>query len=405
MATTVSPRYARPSQMLGEANVLQLQGSTVILVGVGLLGGEILEKLNSLGVSVVIIDPGVVKEENVGHQGFAAHHVGWAKVDARAAQALESNPDARVRPLFARVEDVGLGVFLSADLIMAGVDNRAARVRLAEIATLVHIPLIDTALDGTGERLLGTVSLFDPRRPDAPCGACKYSADDLAAIRTEHRPQSCPDWRSTDVPATPPTLSTSPFAAVIAGFALTWAIKVLLDDCDSIANYKLQISADDQPSLQTLAMKRAPHCALPHHALAPIFSMGRGTIGDVVEAATGHLGSRPVAIRFHHRWFVRELICPITGEIRPLARLSHAFLDKELVSSSERDAKFVPSELLECLEPKDLWQLSSMSWDDLGLPGSDVVTAISKDGAEAHFAIGDFKQPQEECGREELRHE
>ena len=379
---------ARAVAIFGKKALRRLRRSRVAAIGVGLLGGTVVQQLGRLAVPLVMVDPGFVEPENVAHQDFSHKHVGLPKVDARAAQISDFAPGAKFRLLPVAVEEVGLGEFTGVDLILTGLDSRVSRIRVAEISQRLRIRWIDLSVDGTGERLAGTISHYDPRQPDAACQGCPYDAAALQKIRTENRAVGCPDWRSPGVPATPPTLAAPAFGAVIAGIATTRAVSALLGEADGQANTRLYVNADAGFTARTVELARSPHCPFPHTPLSPIQIVPpRTTIGGVARQAAKAFAGETVSIRFHHRSYVRELFCPITGQTRTLPRLSHAFRDEELVCA-DAHADFVPIRLLDRLERVDLQRLASMRWQDLGLPPSDIVSAVADDGGERHFQIG-----------------
>ena len=192
------------------------------MIGAGLLGGAVILHLALLRVRLIIVDPGLVDLPNIGNQFLAASRVGEPKVDVRADQVREYHPDGRVRVHQARIEDLGLGALADADLIYTGLDSRASRVRAAEISQRLAIPHIDAAVDGSGERLQGTVTYYDPKRPGAACYGCRYDSDAFAKIRSEGGGPGCPSWRNPEAPKTPPTLAASAFGGVVAGHSAIW---------------------------------------------------------------------------------------------------------------------------------------------------------------------------------------
>ena len=146
----VDQREARKQLIYGKGALLQLRQPSVAIVGNGLLGGEIALQLGGLGVPLILVDQGSVRPVNVGSQGFRTSQIGLSKVEARAAQISECTSDPKLHLIHKRIEDVGIAVFSRTRLIISALDNRASRIRLAEIALLLGIPMIDLAVDGSG---------------------------------------------------------------------------------------------------------------------------------------------------------------------------------------------------------------------------------------------------------------
>ena len=173
----------RQRSIYGARNIARLQRSMVGVAGLGLLGGAMSLQLGPLRIAQLLIDPDKIDAANLANQGFPADRVGELKVVVRKDQLIAQTPATRVSWLRSRVEDVGLGTLARVDLIITGLDSRISRVRVAEISQKLRLPWLDLACDGSGERLQGTVSYWDPRRADAPCHACRYDCDQLDAIR------------------------------------------------------------------------------------------------------------------------------------------------------------------------------------------------------------------------------
>lgn len=382
-------RFARPRALFGDKLFARLQRSLVVLVGAGLLGGAVLRELCQLNVPVINIDPGLVDPENLGNQLFQARDVGSAKVDARAAFARECTPDCRVVPVQSRVQDVPLGLFHPAKLIVAGLDNRSARVAVAEIAQKLGVPQIDMAVDGTGRHRIGTISHYDARRSQSACYACKLGPGDLASIRTEGRAQGCASWRDPESPETPPTVAAGSFGVTVAGIATTWAIDVLLGAEGGRTNRQTQVFEDGETRVRTLTLERNERCPLPHRALKPLKVVPAGTIGELATQAGKDLGEEPERIQLHGRnTFVRDLHCYEHGETRSWPRLAHAYTDEDVACGCKPGAEFQPLELLDHLERHDFQRLYAMEWEELGLATADVVTAVASDGREASYVVG-----------------
>lgn len=391
----VDHQEVRIQTLFGRAALRQLRLPSVAIIGLGMLGGPVSLQLGCLSIPLVLVDYGTVAPTNVGTQGFRNDQVGEAKVEARAAQISECTARPKLRLITARIEDIGIGAFSQTRLIISALDSRASRIRVAEIAQLLGIPMLDLAVDGTGKRLLGNVALYGSCQPDAPCYGCRFSTDAIAAIRTEGHGSGCPSWRNPRVPKIPPTLAAPAFGLAIAGLATTWAIDTLLDRADQLANTQIQIHADSQTRLRSLSMQRSPHCSLSHSMLKPIRTLPKNTtIGGLAKQAVADLGEEPEAFQLHHRDFVSELFCPLDGKTRSLPRLSQAYRDNEVICGCEPGAEFIPTEQSDRLSQVTWRRHSAMKWRDLGLPMSDVITAITSDGRSAHYIIGPPPAPR-----------
>jgi molybdopterin/thiamine biosynthesis adenylyltransferase len=284
----MTDRNQRLAALHGREGLRRLQQSTVAVLGGGLLGGAVSYHLALLGVGQLLVDPDHVDTPNLGTQGFRPEEVGAPKASARAAQAAALNPECAVRGYAARVEDLGLGLFAGVDLLISGLDNRASRLRVSEISQKLGIRWLDAAVDGSGERLFGSVTTYDPRSPESACYGCRFSASDLEKIARERRGSGCPSWRAPGVPPARPTLAASSFGAVVAGITVVFATRLLLGDGDELCDRQLCIAAEGLPRLRTLELGRSDQCRFAHRRLEPLRASRGERVGDLLE----HSGSR-----------------------------------------------------------------------------------------------------------------
>jgi molybdopterin/thiamine biosynthesis adenylyltransferase len=348
-----------------------------------------------LGTRVCIVDCGQVEAANLGNQSFSAGSIGHWKSEVRARQIREINPDADVRVFTARVEDLGLAAFASSDVILTGLDSWRSRLHVNELSQRLGIPWIDAALDGSGQRAFGRVAVFDPRRTDSACFACRFDGPTLASMTSDPGSSACPSWRSAVDPPSEPTLQTSAVATVVGGFQTLWGIRLLLGGGEELVNQTLLIDCAVPPRVEQISIERSPRCV--HHAelLEPLRPARGETVGALLSEARRQLGGEPEELRFHRRSLVRGLRCPGCGATRDVVRLSHAFADDELRCDCRTSAEMEPLDMVERLWAGEAQTLAKARWAELGFPDRDVVTAISGDRA-LHFIVGSDDAPT--CG-------
>ncbi len=129
----------------------KIQAARVLVIGAGALGNEILKNLALLGfLHVVVVDLDHIETSNLSRSVmFRATDIGQSKADAIARGYKELLPEATVQPIVANVmQDCGLGLFAWADLILAGLDNREARLWINRSAWKVGRSWIDGAIEG-----------------------------------------------------------------------------------------------------------------------------------------------------------------------------------------------------------------------------------------------------------------
>jgi len=379
--------HARLEGILGGEKLRRLHGAMVAVIGGGLLGGQLLHHLAMLQIRTLLVEPGEVDLPNVGNQMLPAWAVGQRKASVRARQMTALNPSCPVRVLPARVEDVGLGVFADCDLLLTGLDGRASRLAVNRIAQRLGLDWIDAGVDGSGKRLLGTVTWYRPHDPASPCYGCHLDAARLAAIAAEGRAAGCASWRSPGLPDTPPTLTASPFGAIVAGHQMTWAIRALLGDGEQLLGQQLQIAGSGLPRLRTVELGRGRRCAFPHHGLAPLRRVRSRTLGALLDRAADDLAAAPDALVFPGRLLVDGLACPTCGARHELVKRREAVRDDEVRCACGAAPEMVPLALVDRLDAVEARRLAPLEWSALGLPPEDLVTARAEGRGEVHYLL------------------
>jgi hypothetical protein len=127
-------------------------------------------------------------------------------------------PGATVRPLVENVvHQVGLGLFAWSDLVIAGLDNREARLWINRAAWRVNRPWVDGAIEGIN----GVARVFLPGAP--PCYECTLGEVDWALLE---RRMSCNlllrEAETQGKVATTPTISS-----IVGGIEVQEAVKLI----------------------------------------------------------------------------------------------------------------------------------------------------------------------------------
>jgi molybdopterin/thiamine biosynthesis adenylyltransferase len=388
---------ARNLATFGPDLLAQMRSQRVGVLGQGMLGGRVSEPLALLRIPQLLVDRGFVEAPNLGNQALPAASLGWPKAVARASHFEALAPGAPVEARCARLEDLGLGELARCDILVSALDSRAARLALAERAQILGIPWVDCALDGSGTRLFGTLAAYSAD-PDAACYACRLTPSDLAAIARENRPAGCPSWSDPAVGEAPPTLAAPAFAAVVAGMAALWVLRLLGGRGDEVCGSQLRIAADGPLRVSRTELGRSRACPLPHRRIAPPRPLVADTLGDVLAAAQGELGAG-AALAFHGRILVSGLRCAATHATYEILRVREALGPRDLACTCcTPSCEVVPVEQLERLEPAQAARHAGLRLEELGLPERDVVTACAPGGASASYVL---ERPERSAGAAE----
>lgn len=197
----------------------KLKSSHVLVVGAGALGNEIVKNLALVGVGKIsIVDMDIIERSNLSRcVFFRESDDGSYKSEVLAREAKRLNPDLEVDYYTCSVQELGDAFMEQFTLVIAGLDNREARVWLGGALRRVGKVWIDGAIEG----LMGKVQTFVP---DGPCYACTMSAKDWEQLA--HR-RACKLLGTEEILSghTPTNATTS---SIIAGIQTQEAIKYLV---------------------------------------------------------------------------------------------------------------------------------------------------------------------------------
>ncbi len=157
----------------------KLSNARILVVGAGALGNEIVKNLALLGAGrLFIADMDQVENSNLSRSIlFRESDNGRYKADVAAETATGIYPEISVHAFTGNVvHNLGLGVFRWADVVIAGVDNREARLAINRYCLRVNRPWIDGAIEG----IQGCARMFTP---DGPCYECTMSDIDWKILQ------------------------------------------------------------------------------------------------------------------------------------------------------------------------------------------------------------------------------
>ena len=203
-----------------------LLSSRVLVVGAGALGNEIVKNLALVGVgNITIVDMDIIEHTNLARCVFFRRDDELKlKAEVLAREASKMNTDVKADFYTTPVQDLGDGFLLNFDLILAGLDNREARVWLGAAAKRTGKVWIDAAIEG----LMGKVQTFVP---DGPCYACTMGDKDWEALtkRLSCKLLGVEEMEGGHAPTNATTSS------IIAGIQTQEAIKYLVGKKDFYA--------------------------------------------------------------------------------------------------------------------------------------------------------------------------
>jgi len=280
----------------------KVRDATIMVVGAGALGNEVLKNLALMGIGhVFVIDFDTIEAANLTRSVlFRMEDNGKKKAFVATERVKEINPDVKVQAFHGDVNyEVGLGVFRRMDVVIGVVDSREARLSINRFCYRLGKPWIDGAIGV----LNGQVSVFILGK--GACYECMLTEQDRKLMNIRY---SCPLLARTDIllgkVPTSPTVSS-----IIAGIQTQEMLKLLhkkpvhagktlffgganndvfiseypvREDCESHRSYGEIIELKDKKSKET-------------------------TLREMLKIAREHLGDK--AILKFDRDIITELIC------------------------------------------------------------------------------------------------
>lgn len=141
-------RFIRTEKMLGKKRFNELQNKRVTIVGLGAVGGYVLEGLIRSGVrSLCLCDFDTIQPSNINRQILALETtLGRSKVHLARERALAINSDADVLALeiFAAEETLEQILYPRPDLLIDAIDSLNPKTQLLQGAYAEKIPIISS---------------------------------------------------------------------------------------------------------------------------------------------------------------------------------------------------------------------------------------------------------------------
>ncbi|MBO4262582.1 MAG: tRNA threonylcarbamoyladenosine dehydratase [Clostridia bacterium] len=144
----MSEIFTRTELLLGKEAMLKLNNSSVLLFGVGGVGGYVAESLARSGVGRIdLVDPDVIRPSNINRQIVATHStLGKYKVDVARERILDIFPDCKVNvyKLFFLPETEELADLSGYDYVIDAIDTISAKIEIVRRADTARVPVISS---------------------------------------------------------------------------------------------------------------------------------------------------------------------------------------------------------------------------------------------------------------------
>lgn len=299
-------RFSR-FKLIGWWDQEKLLNARVLVIGAGALGNEIIKNLALLGIgNLFIADMDCIENSNLSRSIlFRNSDNGKGKAEIAARSAREIFPELRTQYFHGNiVYDLGMGVYRWADIVIAGLDNREARLHINRCCWKTNTPWIDGAI----ETISGVARVFIP--PDSSCYECTMNDIDWKELQSR---RSCnlltrEEMELGKIPTTP-TISS-----IIAGVQCQELVK-LLHGMETLSGEGFVFNGISMDTY-TVKYPRKEDCTsheLYDTIIETDFSAKDTTLEEILGFIKGHLGKE--AILELNNDVLISFQCPSCGEI------------------------------------------------------------------------------------------
>lgn len=144
-------RYSRNKNLMSDDEIILLSQKKVCVLGLGGLGGYIVEMLSRIGVgSLTLVDGDVFDETNLNRQLFSSmNNLGNSKALEAEKRVKGINPLTKVIPVYEFVDSSNaMKIIANHDVIVDALDSIDLRKSIAKVCTELNLPLVHGAIAG-----------------------------------------------------------------------------------------------------------------------------------------------------------------------------------------------------------------------------------------------------------------
>ena len=144
-------RYSRNKNLMSDDEIILLSQKKVCVLGLGGLGGYIVEMLSRIGVgSLTLVDGDVFDETNLNRQLFSSmNNLGSSKALEAEKRVTGNNPLTKVIPVYEFVDSSNaMKIIANHDVIVDALDSIDLRKYIAKVCTELNLPLVHGAIAG-----------------------------------------------------------------------------------------------------------------------------------------------------------------------------------------------------------------------------------------------------------------
>ena len=190
-------RYSRNIKALSAAESEALREKKVCVVGLGGLGGYVVEILARIGVlNITAVDYDVFEQSNLNRQLFSTEpYLGRPKADGAVERIRQVNSAVRINPVKEKFTETSApDILRNHDCVVDALDNIQTRLVLEDACERLNIPLVHGSIAGwygqvasifPGERLLRKIykNTKTERGGEKELGNLPFTASTIASMQ------------------------------------------------------------------------------------------------------------------------------------------------------------------------------------------------------------------------------
>jgi len=234
---TAQPDYfARQNLILDEKTGEQIKYKSLLIIGAGAGGNEILKNLALMGFGyVTIVDDDLIEDSNLSRTTlFSPKDIGKSKAEvaAESLNQISLHESPSIQGIHGKIQDVGKKIFMDHDIVVSCVDTMNARAYINDWCVRLGKPLFEMGF----EEFVIQISFFPNEHVSDPCMRGLIGTGDFSGKR-----QSCSNLKVEDNDLE--HIPTIQVAAAFAGVFVATEIILYLKGESRLKNKMLQYSA------------------------------------------------------------------------------------------------------------------------------------------------------------------
>lgn len=295
-------------QSLERIGLEKIQTATIMVVGAGAVGNEVLKNLALMGVgNILIVDFDIIEQRNLMRSVLYRESDvkdKRYKAEIAAERIKELNPEIQTATIHGDVLlDVGLGVFKRVDVVIGCLDNRLARLYVNRFCQQVGTPWVDGGIMDLG----GQLTVYRPGEACYECGLSQKAWDNITfAMGCANRAMR---YASSGVANTIPVVSS-----VIGAMMTQEALKLVgnPENPNSIGDQQFYYEGGSNSYYLLPTSVRKAGCQ-SHQSLSPFHSAPtlscNSTVGEALAIIEGVTNEADPVILLHY-----DIVLEVTTE-------------------------------------------------------------------------------------------